>query len=386
MPGDGSHLTHVRGGDPLRIKAPTMNAMLDAARAERARRHAEESNLIREAAQTGICYVKNSSGGNLDRFNILGIDDFIIAPADNANEFKRRPMFVGDTPADADHVDNIVILLEPIANGKIGRAAAAGVVHCQINMTDATHKYAVITDGDATKLTSNADQGFRILRAASGTGTKWAIVRLDFHTVADPWTATTLIKTSTGTPGYIDANADLGLEYLAGASNAETRAFFRFPAAVNGLNGIGRVILADGAWNNPPWQLRADEGDTDSASGTFLCTFEIKAAYVTASIADTITWGAEPASEGEVTIGKLDVACAYAGGGADLTIQVYDAGAGGFQNTFMANMSGPDKDIYGLRIRVVITENFVNPSDYFLYHDQSESSESLALWYAVPEA
>lgn len=71
-----------------------------------------------------------------------------------------------------------VVAVEPIAAGKIGRVAVAGVVQAKINITDAGHGFATAKDGDLTQLSSAASGEVQILWKESGTGaSKWAIVR-----------------------------------------------------------------------------------------------------------------------------------------------------------------------------------------------------------------
>ena len=77
---------------------------------------------------SGIVLVKNSSGADRDRFDILGIDGPIIAPTDNPDEFKNRVTIDGITPAMADHTGQFVILAEPIASGAIGRGHLDGAL------------------------------------------------------------------------------------------------------------------------------------------------------------------------------------------------------------------------------------------------------------------
>jgi len=55
---------------------------------------------------------------------------------------------------------------------------AGGVVQVQIDVTDANHGYADVKASDNTKLASGASGSAVILWKESGTGTKWAIIRI----------------------------------------------------------------------------------------------------------------------------------------------------------------------------------------------------------------
>jgi hypothetical protein len=70
-----------------------------------------------------------------------------------------------------------VICAEPIANGSIGAAWAGGVCQVQIEVSDADHAYADVSDGQLTRLASAESGPCTILWKQSGTGTKWAVIR-----------------------------------------------------------------------------------------------------------------------------------------------------------------------------------------------------------------
>lgn len=125
-----------------------------------------------------IVYVYNNTGSAVGRLSILGISGVQITPTANLEQFLRKPVFTGNTPDSEDHSDGrFVICLEPIAAGGIGRCLVSGIVAVTINVTDESHVYADITDGDESKLTS-ADSGpCVILWKESGTGSKYAIIR-----------------------------------------------------------------------------------------------------------------------------------------------------------------------------------------------------------------
>ena len=80
-------------------------------------------------------------------------------------------------PAAADHIGNFVILLEPAA-GEIGRACISGVCPVRVDVNDEDDQFADVKDGEATMLESAPTGSARIIWKESGTGTKWAVVRL----------------------------------------------------------------------------------------------------------------------------------------------------------------------------------------------------------------
>ena len=60
----------------------------------------------------------------------------------------------------------------------MAEAALIGVVPTQIDVTDEDHDYAVAKASDSTQLSSATGGTAQILWKESGTGTKWAVVRL----------------------------------------------------------------------------------------------------------------------------------------------------------------------------------------------------------------
>lgn len=166
-------IPNIKPGDPLPTKATTWNAILGAAR-EHLARNGGGSPL--EAA--GGMAIENTSGTDVDRFGVLGVDGLVFAPADDLDAFQAGFALTGVTPSDSDHLGKFAICLEPIAAGEIGQAVVVGLVQVQIEMVDESHKFADVTDADATKLTSSDDGSARIFSVEAGTGTKWGVVSL----------------------------------------------------------------------------------------------------------------------------------------------------------------------------------------------------------------
>ena len=174
----GDHLKKVQTGDPLRIPARAYNAFVDAARDLQGRQQEIGGATRREFRQTGIVLVKNSSGADRDRFDVLGVDGVIFTPTDNLDEFKNQVVLKGITPAEDDHLGRFVVLLEPLADGEIGRACVDGVCPARIDVQDADDRFADVKDADAASLLGGAFGAASILWKEDGTGVKWAVVRI----------------------------------------------------------------------------------------------------------------------------------------------------------------------------------------------------------------
>ena len=175
----GDNFKKVQAGQPLKIPAETFNAFLDAARDFRARQQSRETQSQQTFRQSGIVKVKNSSGADRGRFEILGIDRPIFTPTDNLETFQNEVTLVGVTPDGEKHLGRFCVLLEPLKADAIGLAVIAGVCPVRVNVHEESDTFAEIKDGEATQLKSGGSGSATILWKESGTGeNKWAVVRL----------------------------------------------------------------------------------------------------------------------------------------------------------------------------------------------------------------
>ena len=188
----GDKFRKTQAGRPLEIPAPTWNAMVDAARAHAEGQLNQNSQPDNGFRQADIIKVRNHSGLDLDRFSVLGIDQPLISPVDNAREFKNQVAVRGVLPT-TSHSGQFVVLLEPLKAGAIGRAWASGVFPARVRMAAAWHTHVDIESSNANELVSRPDGGAQILWRGVGTWdddelwddsqawdskTLWAIVRL----------------------------------------------------------------------------------------------------------------------------------------------------------------------------------------------------------------
>lgn len=185
----GDTFKKVQSGDPLRIPAETFNTFIDAARDFKARRQSRTRESQVEFRQTGIIPVKNNSGADRERFDVVGIDRPIFTPNDSLTSFQNQVSLVGVTPTEADHFGKFAVLLEPLPPGRIGMACISGVCVVRLCVEDASHEFADIDDGQASNLkTGTTGSAFILWREASSGGycgygygyggLVWAVVRL----------------------------------------------------------------------------------------------------------------------------------------------------------------------------------------------------------------
>jgi len=129
-------------------------------------------------AYTGIL-AQNSTTGTVNRWGVLSVAGVVFTPSgatgNATQQFQDQPVLSGGLPTGGSA---FIVAVEPIAAGKIGRTAVAGVVQTKLNVTDAGHAFATAKDGDLTQLSSAASGDVQILWKEPGTGSsKWAIVR-----------------------------------------------------------------------------------------------------------------------------------------------------------------------------------------------------------------
>jgi len=174
----GDHLKKVQAGDALEIPAGTFNTFIDTARAYLARQRSTQTGTDRSTRDPDVVLVRNDSGYDLARFEILGVSGVVISPADNLDEFKNAVVLTGTTPSLAEHFGRFVVLLEPLTVGEIGRACASGMCQVRVNVVDEADDYADVRDGSCATLESTDRGASYIYWRQSGTGEKWAVVKL----------------------------------------------------------------------------------------------------------------------------------------------------------------------------------------------------------------
>jgi len=122
---------------------------------------------------------KNNTTGTVNRWGVLSVAGVVFTPSgatgNATQQFQDQPVLSGGLPTGGS---SFVVAVEPIAAGKIGRVAVAGVVQAKINVVAESDTFATAKDGDLTQLTSSSSGEATILWKESGTGAgKWALVR-----------------------------------------------------------------------------------------------------------------------------------------------------------------------------------------------------------------
>jgi hypothetical protein len=160
--------------------------------------------------QTGIVLVKNTSGADVTRFQVLGLDAPLISSSADLDEFQRQVAFQGAATVFANHFGKFAVMLEPVANGDFGRGVVSGVVPTLLNIDKGLWPYADILEG-SVKLECQPTGAATVLWTAASSGDQWAIVRLGSSPDGVcPVQITSITPTSGRFPGTV-YDRDLGV-------------------------------------------------------------------------------------------------------------------------------------------------------------------------------
>lgn len=165
--------------------------------------------------------VQNDTGGNLDRFSVVGIGAPIFSATNTSGTslqyFKNKPLFSGATPVVATHWNKPAVLLQSIASGKVGDALIVGVVPVQVDVQHIAHKWADV-QASTVSLKSYATGSCRILSSPTQTGVQWCQVAMGrpFKGILLAKADATISAANSGTFSiYDESRADTGYNVTA---------------------------------------------------------------------------------------------------------------------------------------------------------------------------
>lgn len=189
------------GDDPLQLltSARWLNAVSTAASASEAA--AAGSGGPDGARQPLLCKIKNTSGVDVPRYGLLGIDAPLFSKTDNEKYFLGPVLQFKGVKPKAEHAGRLAVLLSPCAPNKIVSAVIPCAVQCKVDVTTATHRFASILDDDILKLTSGESGTYPMVPAETGTGEKWAVLFMAGSGGA-PSSQLFLARITDGTTGY----------------------------------------------------------------------------------------------------------------------------------------------------------------------------------------
>lgn len=164
----------VRPGDRLRISATTWNDIQETVRTVKSSRlgRTGEDGRADAVQPSHTLLIQNDSGGALSVGASLAIGDALVTVG---ADFGDQPCFSADVPAAV--TDPVCVLVEPIADGAVGRAVVQGVAVATVSVSDVDHRFAVPTTAGAY-LVSATNGPVRILSTPAGTGDQTVAVQL----------------------------------------------------------------------------------------------------------------------------------------------------------------------------------------------------------------
>ena len=181
---------------------------------------------------------RNDSGAAVDRWGVLAITGMVISPTGATGaallSWQTSPAAIGVTPvtgptgASGAATPGYVVAVEPIAAGKIGRTAAAGVVQAKVDISSLAHGFATPKTGSTDVFISAASGPFKILwKQGTGNG-QWALLRIGDGagsavgpyvkgTYSPPWDKGTTKSVTVGSTIYTTTNYANSIGYTGSA-------------------------------------------------------------------------------------------------------------------------------------------------------------------------
>jgi len=300
----GDSMKKVHPGDKLRIPAATFNTLIDVARDHLAnRQNATRQPGVILPPPGVILTIRNDSDEDRARFEVLGLDSPVFPPEDNTADFSRGPVMSCVTPATPDHEGAFVVLLEPIADGKVGQAILQGAAYVKVDMASLDDEYAEVTDGETGYLTSGESGSARIIwhEDAEEPGQLWCVCLLTGQAGAKTDESGGSFTVHYSMSGYYDQWPEEVTFYtLAGSTNSILQIAvdvrmcqWDLPignhpgnAEANTTNGFaGNCIAAwegdDDTWFDLTYTARDPNGDLIGTGTEAISSFKIQARVAT---------------------------------------------------------------------------------------------------------
>jgi len=171
-------MAKVQPGDALSIDADDWNTLLDIIAAFRSntlsRRHQPQKRIVRPGV---VVTFKNNTGSDLARFHAVGIGAPLFTHSDNAATFLNQLAFNGESQSNV-YLGQFAVAQEAIPDGDTGGAMLQGITPAEITVGDADHTHVDVDGAGGSKLVSAFSGAGEILWKESGTGTKWALLRI----------------------------------------------------------------------------------------------------------------------------------------------------------------------------------------------------------------
>jgi len=167
-------------GEPFEMTATTFNTLIDVAR--HARDLQMPAQIRRQISRPQTILVRNDSGSDRNRFDVLLVDGPLFGPSENSDFFQNNVVVKAIKPSNVDRNyrrKTCVILAEPARAGALAKAYISGICPARVYVNDEDHLMADIVNYEPSYLQSVPHGGAaRIIWKEEGTGLKWALVLL----------------------------------------------------------------------------------------------------------------------------------------------------------------------------------------------------------------
>lgn len=133
--------------------------------------------------------VRNTTGATRSANAIVGLGELVLDLDDEAEMQQLRNggvLFAAEAPAFATHFGQFAVLCQTLPANSVGWARIRGYLLCQIDFAYEDQPFADVFSvaPDFAKLKGGEFGAARVVRKESGTGAKWALVKLRAF---DPW-------------------------------------------------------------------------------------------------------------------------------------------------------------------------------------------------------
>lgn len=125
-----------------------------------------------------VVRVQNETGSALNAGQVVGLDTLAQTQASHPNTWRIEHVFKGVTPTLADHAGRFAVMLDRLEARDSGDAVAMGMALVKVDVAAESDTFADVSDGDVSMLASGTSGGASIIWKESGTGERWALVRI----------------------------------------------------------------------------------------------------------------------------------------------------------------------------------------------------------------
>lgn len=225
----------VRAGDPLTIASSDWNPLLDVA--DKERRGLLSAGVPRAYQSTGtglVVPVKNSTEADVDRWGAVAIDGPLYTPTDNEQGFVNTISLDG-VAMTSGYFGRFAVYQAAAPDGTIRPAMIQGITQVQLDVVHEDHDRCDVDPEGGSLLVSAFYGAGEILWKESGTGTKWAIIRIG------SWYSPDLIATAAADIA-VDGSGNATIQW-GGSTSQTVTAHLDWMAGTQGVSNGDELLI-----------------------------------------------------------------------------------------------------------------------------------------------